>query len=153
MEMAPQVPSTQPGGQSHQSCDGSSSSCLEGMGDRHSGLTVGEGVAPPCVPLLPAQPTHTALGMKFSTSVGMFASKNRISNLGQTLQLCSCRTCIVDFVVSGACPVLQPSPFSLCVELLGPCRGLFWDLLMEVGCSLIAGKPHKLTQAWGAASP
>ena len=32
VEMAPQVPSTQPAGWSLQSHDGSSSSCLEGMG-------------------------------------------------------------------------------------------------------------------------
>ena len=64
MEMAPQVPSTQPGGWSLQSHDGSSSSCLEGMGGQ-TFWADSEGV-PPYVPPLPAQLTHTALGLKFS---------------------------------------------------------------------------------------
>lgn len=87
MEMAPQVPSTQPGGWSLQSHDGSSSSCLEGMGGQ-TFWADSEGV-PPYVPPLPAQLTHTALGLKFSTSFGMFASKIEFPTWDKHFQLCS----------------------------------------------------------------
>lgn len=106
-----------------------------------------------CPPV--ASPAHThGLGDEIFHIGWYVCLKNRISNLGQTLStLLFVEHVLLILLSLGLALYCSLHHLASVLNCWGPCRGLFWDLLMEVGCSLIAGKPHVVPSLGCCPSP